>query len=136
MGPELLKSIKLGLMPPQDRPKKWWMPYKKGLARARKISNSAHKEPARLVNLTRLADFINNVVAKRKFPSSLLLTPDDGPDPKVLMKLDIEGSEVNVVADLLFSGCLQHLDVVMIEWQQTIMEDNDMLKQADMVSRY
>lgn len=32
------------------------------------------------------------------------------------MKMDIEGSEVEVLPDLALRGALQHVDVIMTEW--------------------
>ena len=36
--------------------------------------------------------------------------------PSVIMKLDIEGSEVEVVEDLIMQGSLQYIDVMMVEF--------------------
>ena len=76
-----------------------------------------------VVNLIKLSDFINNVVATRKiYPlSSSEKSEENMKPPTVMMKLDIEGSEVDVVSDLLFSGSLKHLDVTMIEWHHDLM---------------
>ena len=89
----------------------------------------------KLVNLIRLSDFINDVVANRIIP----LTPADksGKDikpPTVLMKIDIEGSELEVVSDLLFAGSLQHIDAAIIEWHQHIMKDFTHRKKTNWVS--
>ena len=77
----------------------------------------------KLVNLLKLSDFINNVVATRKiYPLSSSEKYDENvKPPTVMMKLDIEGSEVDVVSDLLFSGSLKNLDVTMIEWHHDLM---------------
>ena len=32
------------------------------------------------------------------------------------MKLDVEGSEIEVVSDLILTGAFQHVDAVMTEW--------------------
>ena len=89
----------------------------------------------KLVNLIKLSDFINDVVANRIVP----LTPSDksGKDikpPTVLMKIDIEGSELEVVSDLLFAGSLQHIDAAIIEWHQHIMKDFTYRKKTNWVS--
>ncbi len=34
------------------------------------------------------------------------------------MKMDIEGSEVEVLPDLLFGGSLQHIDALMVEFHE------------------
>ena len=52
------------------------------------------------VRLIKLADFLETVVKSRKIPQiDLPKRP-----PRVLMKMDIEGMEIEVVADLLLSG--------------------------------
>ena len=45
----------------------------------------------------KLSDLIMGQVSRRRLPRS----PDPTSPPKVLMKLDIEGSEVEVLPDLL-----------------------------------
>merc|ERR1712062_50331 len=72
------------------------------------------------VQLIRLSKFINEVVARRRIPS---LDPKVHGDPKVLMKLDIEGSEVEVVPDLLEQKSFDHLDGCMIEFHIGIAKD-------------
>ena len=34
------------------------------------------------------------------------------------MKMDIEGSEIDVLPDLIFTGSLQYINNIMIEWHQ------------------
>ena len=97
--------------------------------------NTKPKVTKTLVNLIKLSDFINDVVANRIVP----LTPADksGKDikpPTVLMKIDIEGSELEVVSDLLFAGSLQHIDAAIIEWHQHIMKDFNHRKKTNWVS--
>ena len=60
------------------------------------------------VKMLRLSDFIVNTVAKRSIPGN--------GKGKVVIKLDVEGSEVEVIPDLIFTGSLQYLNSVMIEW--------------------
>ena len=36
--------------------------------------------------------------------------------PSVLMKMDVEGSELELLTDLLISGALQHIDDVLVEY--------------------
>jgi len=55
-----------------------------------------------------LAEFVNNIVAKRKRP--------DGKRGSVVMKLDIEGKELEVVPDLVMSGALPHIDSIHLDW--------------------
>ena len=74
-----------------------------------------------LVKVVRLSDFINKVVATRRIPEASPLFSRYSVtqrSPNVVKKLDIEGSEVDVVPDLFFAGSLQHLDAMMIEWHQ------------------
>lgn len=59
----------------------------------------------------RLADFVLNKVATRKIPQI-----ESSLKPAVLMKIDIEGSELEVLTDLLISGGLQHIDRVLMEF--------------------
>lgn len=73
------------------------------------------KEPKSTVTLVRLSNFIIANVGNRTLPAveeeSMV-----GKKPVVMMKIDIEGSEVDVVPDLIFSGALQHVSILMIEW--------------------
>ena len=88
--------------------------------KAREKTDSSNLDHV-LVKMIRLSDFINNVVATRRIPDfSSYLTPRayTRRSPNVVMKLDIEGSEVDVAPDLFFAGSLQHLDAIMIEWHQ------------------
>lgn len=64
-----------------------------------------------IAKLLRLSDFVKTVVNTRRLPIWPRSTP-----PKVVMKMDIEGSEVEVVPDLIFSGALQYIDVMSVEW--------------------
>ena len=86
--------------------------------------------PHKKVDFIRLSDFLKNVVNTRKLP----IPPADSSPPRVVMKLDIEGSEVDVIADLTFNGGFQYINSIMVEWhklQQTSPERkraNDLLK--------
>lgn len=101
------------------------------------LNEISPSDSQKLVNVIRLSDFINNVVATRSIPSS----PADGAgeglkQPSVLMKIDIEGSELDVVSDLLLSGCLKHIDLAMIEWHHDIMKDFTRRKKTIWVSTF
>ena len=63
------------------------------------------------ISLIRLVDFLNNVVAMRRLP----MTPTGEGPPRVLMKMDIEGSEIDVIPDILFYGGLGVVNGLMIE---------------------
>ena len=43
--------------------------------------------------------------------------------PTVLMKMDIEGSEVDVLPDLLWSGAMYHIDTALIEFHTRLTRD-------------
>ena len=72
------------------------------------------------VRVVRIADYINQVVATRQLP------PGRGRGA-VLMKLDVEGLEVEIVSDLVMSGAIAHLDNVHVDWEtmKVNMEDYD-----------
>ena len=76
--------------------------------------NINDKENSKFTDITliRLSNFLNNVVGKRIVPA---LSSQSSP-PRVVMKMDIEGSEVDVIPDLIFNGGLQHINVLMVEW--------------------
>ena len=70
-----------------------------------------------VVRMIRLSTFVRNVVAKRKIPDN----SNAGPFlPTVLMKMDIEGSEADVLPDMLFTGALPHINVTMMEYHRRI----------------
>ena len=54
--------------------------------------------------------------------------------PKVLMKMDIEGSEIDVLPDVLFNGGLGAINGLMVEmkheWMQKIQARKDAHKQV------
>ena len=78
------------------------------------VDNVTNKEKPKfkIVNLLRLSEFLKNIVGKRKLPAP----PSKSFPPKVVMKMDIEGSEVDVMPDLIFTGGLQHVNSIMVEW--------------------
>ena len=51
--------------------------------------------------------------------------------PRVVMKLDIECSEVDVVPDLIFSGSLQHINIMMVEWHQRLEKTTERKEMAN-----
>ena len=74
------------------------------------------KQKFRNVKLVRLSEFLKNVVGTRNIPTpSSKIYP-----PKVLVKMDIEGSEVDVIPDLIFSGGLQYINIIMVEWHERL----------------
>ena len=69
------------------------------------------------VKLIRLAEFLSDTVGSRKIPNLNLNNP-----PQVVMKMDIEGSEVEVMTDLIFSGSLRFVNVLMVEWHARLQQ--------------
>ena len=78
--------------------------------------NIMKKAVFREVTLIRLSDFLKNIVGTRKLP----VPPSNSNPPKVIMKMDIEGSEVDVIPDLIFTGGLQYINNIMIEWHDRL----------------
>jgi hypothetical protein len=74
------------------------------------VSNK-HTAAYRNVTLLRLSDFLKNVVGKRKIPLVEKAVP-----PRIIMKMDIEGSEVDVIPDLIVTGAFQYINGIMVEW--------------------
>ena len=72
------------------------------------------------VNIVRIAEYINEVVGTRKLPSE-----EPG---AVVMKLDVEGLELEIMADLIHSGALRHLDNVHTEYHTPLHQDYDTLR--------
>ena len=64
------------------------------------------------VTLVRLSEFLKRVVGNRKLPT----VPLGSQPPKVIMKMDIEGSELDVLPDVILTGGLLHVNKIMIEW--------------------
>ncbi|XP_059086072.1 uncharacterized protein LOC131882819 [Tigriopus californicus] len=67
------------------------------------------------VTLIRLAAFIVDVVGTREIPDAVNLKD---PPPAVVMKVDIEGSEVEVIPDLVLTGALNFVDYMTVEWHE------------------
>eukprot|EP00095_Tigriopus_kingsejongensis_P001469 maker-scaffold288_size220435-snap-gene-1.21 protein:Tk01469 transcript:maker-scaffold288_size220435-snap-gene-1.21-mRNA-1 annotation:"hypothetical protein Y032_0322g2447" len=72
------------------------------------------------VTLIRLATFITDVVGTRKIPAATSLKDTL---PSVVMKVDIEGSEVEIFPDLTMMGALSFIDFIMIEWHDNLAKD-------------
>jgi len=76
-----------------------------------------------IVRQIRIAEFINNVVAKRRLPSQSHQESNFGP-PSVVMKLDVEGRETEVILDLVMSGALAHIDNIHVDWSGNVCWGN------------
>ena len=76
------------------------------------------------VTLIRLSEFLKDVVATRKLPKvqreGIGSKETVFRQPRVVMKMDIEGSEVDVVPDLIFTGGLQLINSIMVEWHERL----------------
>ena len=68
------------------------------------------------INVLGLSDFLKNDVRKRKHPVKI----DEDDPPRVLMKMNIEGSEIDVNPDLIFTRDWQYLNKLMIEWHERL----------------
>ena len=62
-----------------------------------------------------MSDYILQKVISRKLPDDLSEEVLEK-KPSVVMKLDIEGSELEVLTDLLVTGSLQHIDLLNVEY--------------------
>ena len=76
-----------------------------------------------IFRLMRLSDYILYKVITRKLPNPLSAEVL-GKKPSVVMKLDIEGSELEVLTDLLVTGSLQHIDLLNVEYHPASFNDN------------
>ena len=72
------------------------------------------------IKLLRLSAFINDVVKTRKIEDRPM-----GPPPAVVMKMDIEGSELEVFPDLLVTGGFRNVDKVFMEWHEAITSNRE-----------
>ena len=61
------------------------------------------------VTAVRIAEYVNDVVAAREIPEN------EG-EGAVVMKLDVEGKELEIMADLVMSGALKHIDNIHVDW--------------------
>ena len=78
----------------------------------KKNSKQPKNMTASKITVMRLSEFLKSVVGQRKLPR----TVDKNDLPRVLMKMDIEGSEIDVIPDVIFTGGLQYVNKLMIEW--------------------
>ncbi len=74
--------------------------------------------------MIRLSDFILHKVVKRRLPTSLPTKVLDR-KPSVVMKMDIEGSELEVLTDLVVTGALKEIDLAMVEYHPDSFEHDD-----------
>lgn len=81
-------------------------------------------KPIGVARMMRLADYILHKVTTRKLPRSINAEVLEQ-KPNVVMKLDIEGSELEVLTDLLVTGALQHIDLVTVEYHPKSFTSDD-----------
>ena len=82
--------------------------------------------------MVRIAQYIKDVVATRAIP------PGRGPGA-VVMKLDVEGGELEIMADLIMSGALAHLDNIHVDWESQVLREEDLEKydqEVQLVNNY
>ena len=72
------------------------------------------QDPTKFINVTlvRLSEFLKKVVGRRKLP----VPYSKSHPPQIVMKMDIEGSEVEVISDLIFTGGLEYINAIMVEF--------------------
>lgn len=80
------------------------------VTRAQRLRSNATQETVAAVDL---AAWVNEHVRQRRVPAALL--PSD-PPPAVVMKMDVEGSEYEVLTSMLFKGALCNVSIVTVEW--------------------
>jgi len=61
------------------------------------------------ISTVRIAKYVNDVVATRKIPNV-------STKPNVVIKLDVEGRELELMIDMMMSGALRHVDNIHIDW--------------------
>merc|ERR1712020_527624 len=88
------------------------------------IKSKKATKPIGVARMMRLADYVLQKVNTRKIPHSLSAEVLEQ-KPNVVMKLDIEGSELEVLTDLLVSGSLQHIDLVAVEYHPDSFTDGN-----------
>ena len=82
--------------------------------------------------MVRIAQYIKDVVATRAVP------PGRGPGA-VVMKLDVEGRELEIMADLIMSGALAHLDNIHVDWESLVLREEDVDKydqEVELINNY
>lgn len=88
---------------------------------SRRTSGRLQDDSRRRENQSSLAQFIKTVVASRRLPIL------EGPvlPPSTVMRLDLEGKEMEVIADLMASRALDQLASLQVAWQLDSWEDRE-----------
>ena len=84
------------------------------------------------INLIRLSRVILEEISTRKLPRKY----DPNFPPAVLMKLDTEGSEVDIVPDLIVTGALSRVNLSMIEWHARLASSPARKKISDQLQNF
>ena len=71
------------------------------------------------INVLELSDFLKNDLRKRKHPVKI----DEHDPPRVLMKMNIERSEIDVKPDIIFTRDWQYVNKLMIEWHERLEKE-------------
>ena len=74
--------------------------------------------------MIRLVDLITNKILPRRLPRSLS-SDALGIKPNLVVKMDIEGSELEVLTDLLVTGTLSKIDLLTIEYHSESFTRDD-----------
>ena len=88
--------------------------------------NKNVKKSQSKINLVRLSDFVHDYVAQR----SLSFYNATSLPPTVLMKMDIEGSEIEVLTDLLLTGSFLTIDNTIIEFHDWLANTEERKAQS------
>ena len=83
--------------------------YRLGTILSPEKSNTAKRKTNHTINLIRLSSFVNNIVATRKIPKGFV------GEPNVVVKIDIEGAELHVIPDLIFTGAFSNINYIMLD---------------------
>ena len=73
--------------------------------------------------MIRLSEFILQKVMTRKLPN-VIPKEYDHQSPQILMKMDIEGSELEVLTDMVITGALQYVSLALIEFHPLSYQKN------------
>ena len=73
--------------------------------------------------MIRLSEFILQKVMTRKLPN-MIPKENNHQSPQILMKMDIEGSELEVLTDMVITGALQYVSLALIEFHPLSYQKN------------
>ena len=70
-----------------------------------------------------MSEFILQKVMTRKLPN-VISKENNHQSPQILMKMDIEGSELEVLTDMVITGALQYVSLALIEFHPLSYQKN------------